>query len=377
VQWLVFDRTHDPLASGLVGFAQFAPLLLMALVGGVVADRFNRRTVIAVCHAALVLIAGVFVLVAARPQLGMGPVYGALVLLGVTRAFTGPASQAIVPTLVPPESFNRAVAAGSVVLNLATLVGPALGGFVYEFFEHRHMPQHAFTVCAAVFLTAFFLLSSIPGIPAPARRREAGAAAVSEGLRYVWSNKPVLGAVSLDLFAVLLGGAVALLPFFAKDILHAGPREFGFLRGATALGAVSMALVLTVLPLRKHAGLVMFASVAVFGVATMVFGVSSHVWLSVAALFVAGAADMISVQVRHTLVQLRTPDAMRGRVSAVNMVFITASNEFGEFESGLTAKWLGPVHAVVLGGIGTCIVVVVWMLLFPSLRKFGSLEKGA
>lgn len=377
VQWLVFDRTHDPLAAGLVGFAQFAPLLVMALVGGVVADRFNRRTIIAVCHAALVLIGGVFVLVARRPDLGMGPVYAALVLLGITRAFTGPASQAILPTLVPPESFNRAIAAGSVVLNLATLVGPALGGLVYDFFKKRQMPEHAFTVCSAVFFAAFLLLSSIPGVPPPPeRKKETGLVAVSQGLRYVWSNKPVLGAVSLDLFAVLFGGAVALLPFFAADILHAGPREGGLLRGATALGAVAMALLLTLVPIRKHAGLVMFGSVAVFGVATMVFGVSTHVWLSVLALFVVGASDMISVQVRHTLVQLRTPDAMRGRVSAVNLVFITASNEFGEFESGVTAKWLGPVHAVVLGGIGTCLVVVVWMLLFPSLRKFASLEKG-
>jgi MFS family permease len=383
LHWLVFERTHDLLQSGLVGLAQFAPLLLMALVGGAVADSFDRRKIVATCHAVLVLTALLFTWAASRPVFSMVPVYFALMLLGVIRAFTGPASQAIIPSLVGKEHFSRAVAFGSVVLNLATLIGPSLGGLAYGVFHARGHAEDTFTLCAAVFFVAFCLLARIPQVvgdapamlqPDAASVRKSGPGAVADGLRYVWSNKPVLGAISLDLFAVLLGGAVALLPYFASDVLHAGPIEFGFLRSAPAVGAVAMALVLTFLPLQKNAGYIMFFSVLVFGLATIAFGYSTSAPLSIFALFVVGASDMVSVQVRHTLVQLRTPDAMRGRVSAVNLVFITASNELGEFESGVTARFFGAVPAVVLGGIGTCLVVAIWMTLFPSLRKFENLD---
>jgi MFS family permease len=387
VQWLVFERTRDPLKSGFVGLAQFVPLLLMALVGGVVADRFDRRRVVTVCHAALVAIALYIVHLASRPVLREPELYTALVMLGVVRAFTGPASQAIVPSLVPRSEFNRAVALASVALNIATLVGPSAGGVVYGYFAGHHVPEHTFSVCAVAFALATGLLATLPALRADdavarendepradGARLDKGPRAVLEGLRYVWTHKAVLGAISLDLFAVLLGGAVALLPFFASDILHAGPVAFGFLRSAPAVGATLMAGFLTVLPIRRHAGRIMFASVLVFGLATVVFGLSRSAVLSTAALFVIGASDMVSVQIRHTLVQLQTPDAMRGRVSAVNMVFITASNEFGEFESGVTAKWLGPVWAAIAGGVGSCVVVFVCAFLFPDLLRFENVD---
>jgi MFS family permease len=376
IGWLVYDRTRDPLALGMVGLAQFIPLLALAGVGGLVADRFSRIRILRISHVALCLNSLAFAWLTTRVDFGPWPMYLGLALLGVIRAFTGPASQALVPTLVSKEDFPRAIASSSVILNLATLAGPSLGGMLYAYFEGKHMPHHVFTVCGVLFSLALLLLSTLPKTVQLLSTEGKSFAAILLGLRYVLRNRTLLGAICLDLFAVLLGGAVALLPVFARDILHAGPRELGYLRSAGAVGAVVVALWLTAFPLKKHAGLVMFAAVIVFGLATIAFGLSRNIAVSILALFLVGASDMLSVQVRHTLVQLRTPDEMRGRVSAVNMVFITASNEFGEFESGFTAKAFGAVPAVVIGGILSCVVVTLCFFLFPELRKFQGSETG-
>lgn len=377
IGWIVYARTDSVRALGWVGLAQFLPMLLFIIPGGVLADRFERRMLLVIGHVCLALTSLLLGYAAKHPEIGMAPVYTALAFLGTSRALTGPASQAMLPTLVPKEAFPRAVAAASVVLNLATLVGPALGGFLYGVFDRRGSVEHVFQICAGLFAIATLLLMFLPRGSAGAGRASIGLRAVADGARYVWSNKPVLGALSLDLFAVLLGGAVALLPVYTKKILHAGPEELGFLRSASSLGAIAVAVWLTAFPLKRKAGPIMFGSVLVFGLATVVFGVSTWVPLSVAALFIVGASDMVSVQIRHTLVQLHTPDAMRGRVSAVNMVFISASNELGEFESGTLAGFIGPVAAVVFGGIGTCGVVLLWLYLFPTLRKMDALDGGA
>jgi MFS family permease len=271
------------------------------------------------------------------------------------------------PNLVGRERLERAIALGSSGWQLAMIAGPSLGGVIYAATKRA---SAVYTICAAMALIAFFAVLAIGHVPAPAdvkKKEPASLDTLFAGLRYVWSNKPILGAMSLDLFAVLLGGAVALLPIFARDLLKIGPWGLGLLRSAPAIGAATVAILLASFPIGRRAGRVMFAGVFVFGVATIVFGVSRSFTVSLVALVVLGAADMVSVVIRSTLVQLRTPDEMRGRVSAVNMVFIGASNELGEFESGVTAAWLGPELAVLVGGIGTCIVVVTWALLFPEL----------
>ena len=304
------------------------------------------------------------------------PIYVVLGLLGTIRAFSGPASQALMPSLVERSQLERAVALSSSSWQLAMIVGPSVGGLLYAA-TGRAMPVY---VASAVMALAAFLF--VLGIGPTAVRAEMKAApppswsTLLAGLRYVWSDKPILGAISLDLFAVLLGGAVALLPIFARDLLHVGPWGLGVLRSAPAVGASVVALLLARFPLRRRAGAMMFLSVFVFGIATLVFGISRSFSVSLIALLVLGASDMISVVVRSTLIQTRTPDEMRGRVGAVNLVFIGASNELGEFESGVTAHWWGPKAAVVVGGLGTCLVVLVWAALFPKLREISRLDEG-
>ena len=372
VGWQVYELTHRALDLGYVGLAQFLPAVLLSLVTGHVADRFDRRRVLLVCQLGVALTAlllfGCAVLHVHRPA----AIYAILVLFGTTRAFSGPAGSALLTHLVPAAAFPNAVAWSSTVWQVAAVAGPTLGGIVYG---ASHGPGAVYACSAALSLTAFALVMAMH---VRTGRMEHGAASLSTllaGVKYVFRHKVVLGTISLDLFAVLLGGAVALLPVFARDILDVGPWGLGILRSAPAFGAALMALVIAFRPLKSRAGPVMLLAVGIFGAATIVFGVSRSFWLSLAALIVVGASDMVSVVIRSTLVQISTPAAMRGRVSAVNLVFVGASNELGEFESGVTAAWLGAARAVVLGGIATCGVVAIWAQAFPALRRIDRLDE--
>lgn len=370
VGWQVYALTGDPLHLGWVGLAQFLPMVLLALVGGHVADRFDRRRIAVVCLLVFAVGAGVLAVLSGLGRPNLSALYCVLVALGTGRAFYGPAASALLPKLVPLRDFPNAVAWSSTVFQIAMVGGPAVGGAAYAGLGPAWV--YASTALAASAATLLVLRVKVDDTrvadTTPVWQR------LLAGLRYVWTEKVILGAVSLDLFAVLLGGAVALLPAVARDVLHVGPSGLGVLRGAPAAGAALMALGLAFRPLGRRAGGVMLGAVAVFGVATIVLGCSRSFALSLAALLVLGAADMISVYVRQTLVQLGTPDAMRGRVSAVNLVFIGASNELGEFESGVTAAWFGVMPAIVLGGAGTLVVVLLWAALFPALRKVDRLD---
>jgi len=370
VAWQVYALTGSPLDLGLVGLAQFLPALVLWPITGLVADRLDRRSVIAGCHALLAICAGLLWWLAQMKQPSLGAIYAVLVIVGAARAFGGPAGHALSPNLVPRAELPNAIAWSSTIFHLSLASGPALGGLVYG----ASSASTVFVVHLLLEIVSGLLLLSLRARSRGEAQGESSAGAVIAGLRYVLHHKIVLGAISLDLFAVLLGGAVALLPIFARDILHAGPSGLGFLRSAPALGAAGMAIWLAARPLVRRTGIVMFSSVFVFGCATVAFALSTNFALSMAALGVAGAADMVSVYVRHSLVQLETPDAMRGRVAAVNLLFIGASNELGEFESGITAAWLGTVRAAVLGGVGTCMVVGIWALLFPELRRVDRLD---
>jgi MFS family permease len=378
VGWQVYALRHDPLDLGLVGLSQFAPFIPLALVAGHAADRFNRRRILALCYATQVLCALSLLAFTLSGAQVVWPVFAVMILFGAARAFSMPSSQAIVPTLVPIESFGNAVALSSSSFQVATIAGPTLGGILY-----LAGPQTVYGVVAALLAIASVLMSLVKGQqqkqPSVAASSQPGSAlsgpapekswhVVLEGLRFVRSRPVVLGAISLDLFAVLLGGATALLPAYARDVLHVGPSGLGLLRTAPAVGAALAAVVLAFSPMARHVGRWMFSGVAVFGIATVVFGLSHIFIISLLALLVLGVGDMASVYIRHMLVQLETPDAIRGRVSAVNGVFIGASNELGEFESGLTASWFGLVPAVVIGGVATLLVAGLWMRLFPALR---------
>jgi len=371
VGWQIYEITRRPLDLGLVGLAQFLPGLLFFWVGGHVADRFDRRVVLLFCYSGFALCSVALLAITLRGlhlggAHGVAPVYAVLVAMGCIRIFNAPAGQAFTPLLVPPEVFPSAAAWGSSIFNAGTILGPVIGGVLYAL---RGTPVDVYITAAAALTTSVLLMLAIriKGVQQMSRGRDWKT--VLAGFAYVWRNKLILGTTTLDLFAVLLGGAVALLPVFAREILHAGPRGLGLLRASPGVGAVLMALVLAYVPLRRRAGVKMLCCVAAFGVATVVFGLSRNLYLSMLALFLVGAADMVSVIVRSTLVQLATPDEMRGRVSAVNMLFVGTSNEFGQFESGVTAQWMGAVPAVVAGGIGTIVVVALWSWLFPALRN--------
>lgn len=363
--WRVYELTEDPLALGLIGLAAFLPALCLALVTGHVADRFDRRAVLILCYGVATMAAGGLLLHAWSGEQRVWPIYALTLLFGTGRAFANPAGQALVPNLVPPEHFPNAVAWNSSVWQTATIAGPALGGILYALGEGGEVAFGAATACFALTVV---LIVGIRHRRAQAGPREPVSWAVLvAGIAFIRSRPVILGAISLDLFAVLLGGATALLPIYARDILAVGPGGLGLLRSMPALGAVLMAVWLAHRPLRRKSGLRMFQAVAVFGLATIGFGLSTSLWLSLFCLFVLGAADMISVYIRQTLVQLDTPDAMRGRVAAVNAVFIGASNELGEFESGVLAALVGAVPAVVLGGVGTLTVAALWARWFPEL----------
>ena len=361
----VYSLTQRPLDLGYVGLAQFLPALVLSPVTGDTADRHDRRHILLGCYLVMVTGAALLFGLTRAGVTQTWPLYGVLVLIGTARAFAGPAGQSLVAHLVPAERLSSAVAWNSSVFQVGTIVGPTLGGLLYD----AAHAQGVFATCAVLMAAGAAMLALMRVRTGRMEQAEQSLQRLVAGLRYVWRQKVVLGAISLDLFAVLLGGATALLPIYAQDILHTGPWGLGLLRSAPAVGATVIAVALAVFPLRRNAGVVMFTCVALFGVATVVFGVSRSLALSLGALVVLGAADMVSVVVRQTLVQLATPPEMRGRVSAVNMVFIGASNELGDFEAGLTAEWFGVVPAVVLGGVGTCVVVGLWAWLFPELRR--------
>jgi MFS family permease len=369
VGWLVYDLTGSAMALGMVGLAAFLPAVGLALFTGHVADRYDRRRVLMVCYAAATLVA-LGILAFALGIVGGGriwPLFALVVALGAARAFANPAGQALVPNLVPPGQLGNAVAWNSSVLQSATIAGPAVGGLLYALGG----AAAAFGVAAVGFAATVALLSGIRRRPAASGlgREPVSWATLLAGVTFIRSQPVILGAISLDLFAVLLGGATALLPIYARDILQTGPWGLGLLRSAPAVGAFCTALLLAHRPLRRRTGHRLFQAVALFGLATIGFGLSTSLPLSLACLVVLGASDMVSVFVRQTLVQLETPDAMRGRVAAVNSVFIGASNELGEFESGALAAAVGAVPAVVVGGVGTLLVAGLWAYWFPALRE--------
>ena len=370
VGWQVYDITHSAFALGIVGLAQFVPALVFALPGGLAADRFDRRAVILSVYAAELIAAVLLFSIAIFDFRSAYPIFGVLVIIGAGRSFLSPASHSLLPFIVENKDFPRAVAWNSGVFQGAIIAGPALGGFIYAI-----GPQWVYGVSVVLLLCSVFFLASMKG-HWKLHNASAGLKEIFTGVTFVFARKPILGAISLDLFAVLFGGATALLPVFAKEILSTGPWGLGILRSAPAVGAALTALWLAHHPLERDAGKKMFWCVAVFGLATIAFALSADFWLSAAILVVLGAADMVSVIVRQTIVQISTPDEMRGRVSAVNSIFIGASNELGEFESGLTAHWFGTVPATVLGGIGTILVVGLWARMFPDLRKVDRLEKN-
>ena len=364
IGWQVYGITGDPLDLGLIGLAQFLPFVVLVLPAGQVADRFNRRTILALCYVAEMICALLLLGFTLFGGTEVWPVFTVLVLFGAARAFAMPSSQAITPNLVPRAAFPNAVAINSSSSHIATIGGPALGGALYVLSPEVVYASVSVTLMLSVLLMFLVRLPVMPRSDEPANWQT-----LMEGLRFVRSRPIVLGAIYLDLFAVLFGGAVALLPAYAADILHVGPEGLGLLRTAPAIGAALIAIGLAFYPITRHVGVWLFAGVFVFGLAIIVFGLSTWFYLSLAALVVMGAGDMVSVYIRHMLVQLETPDEIRGRVSAVNAVFIGASNELGEFESGVTAAWLGLVPAVVIGGTATIAVAGLWTRLFPQLAK--------
>jgi MFS family permease len=372
VGWQVYAITHRPLDLGLVGLAQFLPGVFLFLLAGHTADRFPRRRILVCCYAAFSVCSALLLILTLRGLTSVYPIYAVLVMNGVVRAFNGPTSQALLPQLVAPEHFPNAVAWGSSVFQAAQVLGPMIGGVVYGI---AATPIPVYAAASAFYIVALFLMATVAVTGAQRPRGATSIAYVLEGLRYIRQNRILFGAISLDLFAVLLGGSVALLPVYAREILYAGATGLGFLRASPGIGAVLMAIVMAHYPLRRRAGATMLWCVAGFGVFTVAFALSHSMVLSMAALAATGACDMVSVIVRHTLVQLGTPDEMRGRVSAVNMVFIGASNEFGQFESGVTADLFGAVPAVLIGGIGTIVVVALWARFFPSLRRVDELVR--
>lgn len=372
IGWQIYEIERTPLALGLVGLCQFLPMFLFTLPAGEMSDRFDQRKVLSAALLVQAFCVAIFLALSIAGIKTAIAYYAVLVLFGVGRGFASPAGQSLTPFLVPPERLPRAIAMNSSVFTVAVIAGPAMGGFLYAF-----GPVVTYSVCLTGFLAASALMAVVGG-----RRRAKDMSSemsrlerVAEGIRFVRQRPIILGAISLDLFAVLLGGATALLPVFARDILHTGPWGLGLLRSAPAVGAALVALALTGRPMTRHLGAKMFAAVAIFGLATIIFGLSENFYLSFGALFVLGASDMISVFVRQSLVSFATPDEMRGRVGAVNMLFIGASNELGEFESGVTAALFGTIPAVILGGLGTLAVVSIWMKLFPPLRKVDRLSE--
>lgn len=371
VGWELYQRTDSALSLGLVGLVQFLPVVLLALPAGHVADRYSRKGILVVAQGMMVVNA----MALAVLSWVHGPIplmYLCMALVGVGQAFIMPTRSALVSQVVPPAQLSNAIAWNTSGWQVASMAGPALGGLVIGWSERA---AEAYVLAGVCILVGIGLLVTIRPHTPPRQRETLSFASLSAGVRFVFRTKLILATITLDLFAVLLGGATALLPIFARDILEVGPRGLGWLRAAPSIGAFAMALALAHAPLLRRAGLALLVSVAGFGAATIIFGLSTNMALSLGMLAVTGALDNVSMVVRGTLVQLLTPDAMRGRVSAVNTIFIGSSNEFGAFESGLTAHWFGPVWSVVGGGIGTIVVVVATMLAWPEVLRWGALHE--
>ncbi|MDX8541231.1 MFS transporter [Mesorhizobium abyssinicae] len=364
VGWQVYDLTRDPFDLGIVGIVQFLPSLLLVLVTGVVADRFGRRLIMTLSSLIEAGCAVALLLLTLRGLAGPLPIFVVLAMFGIARAFYGPASSSLFANLVPPEDFANAIAWNSSAWQTATIVGPVAGGLLYGL-----SAETAYITAAVLMLVAALLVFTIPKPAQQTATDKPTMETLFAGFRYIWGEKIVLGAISLDLFAVLLSGASALLPVYARDILELGPWGLGLLRSAPGIGAICVAVWLAGHPIRDHAGKIMLGFVGLFGAVTVLFGVSTITWLSILALALLGATDMFSVYIRETLIQLWTPDEVRGRVNAVNQVFVGASNEVGEFRAGTMAALIGTVPAVVIGGIGAVAVAGLWAWLFPALRR--------
>ena len=372
VGWQVYEITKRPLDLGLVGLAQFLPGILLFPISGHASDRFERRDVLSACYAGYAVCFSLLLALVQRRVQSITAIYVVLVLIGVVRSFNSTASRSILPQLVSEEHFPNAVAWNASIFQAATILGPSFGGILYAL-SRGPSAVYAIAMITAVGATVstFRIKPEVKARP----REPMTLKTVFAGLHFIWQQKLILGAISLDLFAVLLGGAVALLPVYAREILHTGPWGLGLLRAAPGVGAALMAVLVAHRPLRGRSGPMLLWSVAGFGVFTIVFGFSRSLTISLLALLLLGASDMISVIIRATLTQLATPDEMRGRVTAVDMIFIGTSNEFGQFESGVTAQWFGTVWAVIFGGVGTLVVIAVWAWLFPELRHAGELSR--
>jgi MFS family permease len=364
IGWQVYAMTGSLFDLGLIGLAQFAPFLLLILPAGHAADSWNRRNIIVACMGGQLLCALLLMAFTRSGSSVVLPVFAVLALFGSARAFMMPASQAVLRNLVPPEDFSQAVALSSSGFHVAVILGPTLGGLLYIF-----GPLVVYATAAAMLAVAVAMMCMTRSAPQATSKEPFNLHNVLEGLRFVWSRPIMLGAISLDLFAVLFGGATALLPAYAADVLHTGPSGLGLLRTMPAAGAAVCSIALAFWPIKRRVGPWMFGGVALFGVATVTLGMTSNFAIALACLFFLGLGDMVSVYVRHLLVQLETPDEIRGRVSAVNAVFIGASNELGEFESGVTAGWFGLVPAIVLGGAATLAVTALWAWKFPVLSR--------
>lgn len=364
ISWQVWKLTEDPLDLGFIGLAEFLPAVALGLITGALADRYDRRIILIVCYGIEAACAAVFFWLTWDGLNQTWPIFLILVVMGVARAFAGPASSALLPNLVAPADFGKAIAWNSMIWQVATIGGPALGGAV--------LLLGADIVYAVSFIAIVFssmLMWRLSPRPVTREREPISWATLLAGLTFIWSRPVILGALSLDLFAVLFGGAMALLPIYASDILNVGEVGFGALRAAPGVGAVMVSLWLAQRPIEHRMGLIMFINVGLFGASIIVFAVSEWFWLSLAMLWLSGAADMVSVYVRQQVVQLATPDHMRGRVSAVNSIFVGASNELGQFRAGVMGTAIGPVGAVLVGGVATVVVTLWWMKLFPALRK--------
>lgn len=362
--WQMYDLTSSAWDLGLVGLLQFASTFALTIPSGHLADRVDRRRLLGAACTLQGIVAAVLAAGSAGGWIGRGTILGGCVLLGVVRALQTPAQQAIVPALVQAQNLPRAMALSSSVMKIAVVAGPALGGFVYAFGA-----PWAYGMCVAILVAALVCVFSIHAVPIIKSKEPATLASMFAGFGFIFDKPVVLGAISLDLFAVVLGGVTALLPIYAKDILHTGPWGLGLLRAAPAVGALALGAWIARHPIERRVGAKLFVAVGIYGAAIVAFAYSHEFAVSLVALAMSGAADMVSVVVRQTLVQVETPDAMRGRVSAVNAVFISTSNQIGEFRAGATAAFLGPVGSAVLGGVGTLLVVAIWSRMFPALTR--------
>jgi MFS family permease len=382
VGWQVYKLTGRVLDLGLIGLSQFLPFLCLSLFAGHAADRYDRRLIILVCLSTFLICALLLLCFALRGVGSTLPIFGVLGLLGMARAFLAPAAQSFVPNIVPLAALGNAIALSSSAFQVAIIAGPSIGGIVYAIGQQSSSSastggaEWVYGAAAGLLVLGVLMMLLLRRRHVPNVRNAVSWASLLQGLDFVWRQKTVLGAISLDLFAVLFGGATALLPAYTQDVLHAGPEIFGCLRAAPGIGAAVCAFWLAYKPITRRVGVTMFAGVALFGATTVIFGLTQHFWVALAALVLLGAGDMVSVFIRSMLVQLETPDEIRGRVSAVNSVFIGASNELGEFESGFTAAWFGLVPAIVVGGVVTLLVTGLWAgVLFPRLWRLRTFDE--